>query len=679
LINTQTMARGGDRGLLLVTTCAILAVVVTIFLILLSPSSNSNGDGGAPAPAPTPPSADCSWCGDLVSRLDGQSAAVKTRATSCVELASRDFVRGTYIIDVPNTCYTLEEDIAFLPSPDTDFRATRAPYASDPAFVLDFPAAILVRAPGVEIDLNGHTISQSREHYIQQRFFAVVELTTPFIDGQGPADFVDGSDPPVAAAHFTLRNGAIGLSSHHGIHGNGAWSVLIENVDIRDYEVGAVALNGMHDVVLSRVRALGTLTHVPVLGTYSSARFIMPFVHRALGAAQQHHAAAKTRLQNAATRLQQLMDHVFADVVRTGDIDEAAHPEAHALFANPTHLPDGSAGYGFILHAHGVAVNGFECDASDPRHDEMHHIMIADCEVRNTFLHAVEVPVLQEVATGHLQRGPAGDVLRVADLVGTGGAYTGTALSETKLALQNLVNAMGTAAPGTLAIHAVVETWASGQPLALETAVRAGAFRYLRNGDTMFHVNKGAFGIRVGGGHHIAVLRTLVNGVTSTGDASNMNPLPGETPDDAYWTGSHDGGHPAAEPQHGYGGADSVGIAVDAASNTILDAVTIRNVHARLGWSTGFYVFNDAKDTIVGDAAIFNVTAHADPTVKVRAPKQPRAVGIVVTTDAEKPTYLGTLEIDGVEAGRIGMACNELLENTRIDGCASPDTNFYTL
>jgi hypothetical protein len=675
------MARGKDRGLFFITLCAVLAFVVAIFLILLlSPNSGNNGEGGG-EPAAAPPSTKCSWCDDLLSRLDGQNEAVRARATSCVGLTSSDFARGTYIVDVPNTCYTLEEDIAFRPSPDTDFRATRAPYAGDPAFVLDFPAAILVRASGVEINLNGHELSQSREHYIQQRFFAAIELTTPFIDGQGPADFVDGSNPPAVAAHFTLRNGAIGLSSHHGVHGNGAWSVLIEDVDIRDYEVGAVALNGAHDVVLRRVRALGTFAHVPVLGTYSSARFLMPFVRRALGAAQAGHPAT-IRLQNAAGRLQQLMGHVFGDVVRTGAIDKAVHPEAHSLFANPARLPDGSAGYGFILHAHGVAVNGFECESTDTKHDAMHHILIVDCEVRDTRLHAVEVPVLQEVASGHLQRGPAGDVLRVADLVGPGGAYAGTALSETKLALQGLVTAAGTSMPhtfGTLAIHAVVEAWARGETLALNTAVRAGAFRYVRNGDTMFHVNKGAFGIRVGGGHHIAVLRTLVGGVVSTGDTSNMDPLPGETPDDAYWTGPHDGGHPAAEPQHGYGGADAVGIAVAAASNTILDAVTVRGVHARLGWSTGLYVFNDAKDTIVGDMAIFNITAHPDPTVKVRAPKQPRAVGVAVTTDAEKPAYLGTLEIDGVEAGRIGMACNELLENTRIDGCAAPDTNFYTM
>ena len=658
--------------------CIMLILLVAVFVALIQhvPPSPPPGNNATLV-------SECDWCDDLRDRLSSMSSELSNgkarEAHACTHLKARDFDDGTYIVNTADTCYVLDEDVVFNPAEAHDFRATREPYASDPAFVLDFPMAIFVRAPGVTIDLGGHEIRQSRAHNVQQRFFAVIELTTPFIAGQGPADFVQGTTP-TGAARFVLRNGRLGLSSHHGVHGNGAWSVLIEDVDIVDYDVGAIALNGMHDVHLRKVRALGTSKTVPVLGTYSSARFLMPFVQKALAAASA--SPEKTRLANAAATLSALMGQVLADVKATGRINKANHAAAYALFGIPSGIPDGSASYGILLHAHGVAVNGFECDRSDARHDKLHHILIEDCDILNTRLDAVEVPVLQEVATSKLQRGPAGDVLRVADLVDTnnGKGYAGTALSDVKIALQEVVNTLASSDGfGTLAAHPMVVAWAAGDVNALATAVSGGAFRYMRNGDNMFHVNKGAFGIRVGGGHHIAIVRTTVNGVVNVGAPANMDPLPGESADDAYWTGGHDGGHPAADPQHGYGGADAVGIAVAASSNVLIDATTIRNVHARAGWSTGVYVFNDAAYTHLHDTGIFNITAHPNVALKITGPKQPRAVGVAVTTDAHKPTYSGSFDVDEVKVGRIGMACNTLVENTGIDGCAPPETNCYSL
>lgn len=677
----KKMASRGLGTLILFAIFSLTVLVVATFVIVVK-----NGGGIDPPATVTVPSTLCDWCGDLTARIaDVASPESRTRdAGACATLTQSDFDAGTFIADAPDACYTLGENIVFHPAPHKDFRATDEPYASDPAFVLDFPAAILVRAAGVSIDLAGHEIRQSRTHYVQQRFFAVVELTTPFIAGQGPADFVRGT-APVEAARFTLRNGRVGLSSHHGIHGNGAWSVLIEDVDIANYEVGAVAFNGVHDMVLRRVRALGTLSRVPVLATYSSARFMMPFVHRAVEAGRASSIGAvrgvADRLAAKGARLQSLMDDVATDVSSSGVIDKSRHGEAYALFGNPSGLPDGSASYGFIVHAHGVAVNGFECDRSDARNDHLHHILIEDCEVRNTLLHAVEVPVLQEVSSNNIQRGPAGDVLRVADLVSEGGgtAYAGTALSETKIALAEVVAAARLEGYGTLAVSPTVMRWSRGEASVLADAVASGAFRYMRNCDNMFHVNKGAFGIRIGGGHHIAVRRTSVNGVANTGDSANFDPLPGETAEDAYWTSGEDGGHPAADPQHGYGGADAHGIAIAAAAGVVLDAVTIRNVHARAGWAAALYIFNGAADVTVNDAGIFNVTAMTDPNLRIAGPKQPRAVGISVTTDAEPPTYTGTLEIKNIGAGRIGMACNKLVDNTGVDACSPAETNFYAL
>ncbi len=77
---------------------------------------------------------------------------------------------------------------------------------------------------------------------------------------------------------MVIRNGTLGVSSHHGIHGLGAQTVVLENLVIRDFEVAAVHLNGAADVTLRNVVVGPSTRDVPVGGTYSAARFILPYV-----------------------------------------------------------------------------------------------------------------------------------------------------------------------------------------------------------------------------------------------------------------------------------------------------------------------------------------------------------------------------------------------------------------
>ena len=58
------------------------------------------------------------------------------------------------------------------------------------AYGIGFFATISVIASDVVINLNGHTLEQSEEHALLQRFHSLIELgSQPFIHGQGPHDF----------------------------------------------------------------------------------------------------------------------------------------------------------------------------------------------------------------------------------------------------------------------------------------------------------------------------------------------------------------------------------------------------------------------------------------------------------------------------------------------------------
>ena len=66
--------------------------------------------------------------------------------------------------------------------------------------------------------INGKTLQQSPAHALQQRFFALIEAgSAPFPVGIGPGNFGASFK---AASELLVKNGALGLSSHHGIHGN---------------------------------------------------------------------------------------------------------------------------------------------------------------------------------------------------------------------------------------------------------------------------------------------------------------------------------------------------------------------------------------------------------------------------------------------------------------------------
>ena len=156
-----------------------------------------------------------------------------------IELTQNDFTEGTVRITKPGI-YILKENIIFNPNQSNDFfprmnQLEKFPMGNSGPFHLGFFAAITVESDNVMIDLNGKTIKQSALHNIEQRFYAHIELaSSPFIPNQGPGDFGKTIKIP---KNVCIMNGTLGLSSHHGIHGNKMENVVIHNVVFKDFEV----------------------------------------------------------------------------------------------------------------------------------------------------------------------------------------------------------------------------------------------------------------------------------------------------------------------------------------------------------------------------------------------------------------------------------------------------------
>ena len=105
-------------------------------------------------------------------------------------LYNKDFENGTYLIENAGY-YVLKENIVFNPNPNDDYfpKPSQQKYQT-PGFSLGFFAVIAIYASGVYLDLNGFTISASKEFALQQRFFSIIELANaPFIFSEGPGVF----------------------------------------------------------------------------------------------------------------------------------------------------------------------------------------------------------------------------------------------------------------------------------------------------------------------------------------------------------------------------------------------------------------------------------------------------------------------------------------------------------
>jgi len=334
-----------------------------------------------------------------------------------IYLYQTDFDEGTYLLDKPGY-YILAEDIVFNPNPDV----LPAKYNTS-AFSLGFFAVMAIYSDNVYLNLDGHSIKASEEFALQQRFFSIIELAnSPFIPAQGPSDFTTESSFK-AANNVFIRKGKLGRSSHHGIHGNMATNVLLEKLTIKDFEFVGLALNGGENIISHKIIIKDNKQDIPVLATYSAARFAAKFARIMLTKSLSNEQ--KQELKKRLTNLQNEMDKTFNEIKNTGETTSE-------LFRNKTGLADGNS-YGFLIKNRGVAVNEFEYSG-----EKVNNVLVRKVHVSNIKCKVDEVICLSQKEDKGAQNDVAGAVFQIDKLKDENGKYKGTVLSELQLYLAEL-------------------------------------------------------------------------------------------------------------------------------------------------------------------------------------------------------------------------------------------------
>lgn len=516
-----------------------------------------------------------------------------------IHLSQSDFNTGTYRIQKPGI-YVLSEDIVFNPNPENDYK----PYPNDPRynqppqlvgthyskpFSLGFFAAITIECNQVCIDLNGHSISQSKAHALQQRFYANIDLaSTPFLPNQGPGDFGPTIHP---GKRCWIKNGVLGLSSHYGIHGNNASAIILENLIIRDFEVAGIALNGGSLLFLRNIK-IGPARHdIPVLATYSAGRFLLQYVDALLGM-NLLTSAITTQLKSKRDLLNQAMTKVFQEVLTMGRTTDP-------VFHNPTGLLDGLM-YGVLIHPPGVAINDFVDNNFNGNFSE--NVFLSNIRIKNIQTKADEVVGVSLADGTGYQLDPSNSVFRITEVTAPNGTYRGNVLTDLQIAFAQAVQSLGDKLPagaqGKMTITPDLVKWATTPGMTLNDLFQLPGkkYHYKCSSDSMLHLTKGNVGFRLDGVKSFVMKRCILSKLINTGPLGSEIAGP--------YRLSHD-----KQERPGYRGADCTGINFSRCSNGYLKCVALSQVRSYNGEARGIRLINSCHHLFGHQLILDSITA----------------------------------------------------------------------
>jgi len=488
-----------------------------------------------------------------------------------------------------------------------------------------FFAGIAVECDDVIIELNGFTISQKFEFYLQQRFFSLIELANKlFISGQGPGNF---GGVLYTASNVIVQNGILGLSSHHGIHGNYATNIVIQNLVIKNFEVGGISLNGFDNVVIQNVEIGPNYENVPVTGIYSQGRVMLDrlrsvYENNPDGTIQFGNRDGKYTAYDVESELEAQMDMAFKYVENIEDYESLTDENddnyvrwkaVKADFVNPRKLPVGSTVYGIFLNANGASVFGVglapgTSDAATLKNVQIHNL-------RNEPWETVRYRLI---------RGPFNDLLDLGRVVSpnlddrSAAQYVGSAYSDAQMAINQLSDDWGVLGHALLTDE--VLSWVQG-----EASLTSDDPIYC-NSDVMLHVTKGIFGLRIDNVNSVNIDTVEISHLHNLGEL-------GSEYCGTYWKSTNGGHHNQNYPiQMAYTGTEAHAFTI-IGSNGAVRNVKISDVISARGDAFGIQIFPSNNLKIGGDILISDIHAGAyitkdDVTEPYLPNKMPRSCAI---------------------------------------------------
>lgn len=544
-------------------------------------------------------------------------------------LYAADFAPGTLRIKEPGT-YILMEDVEFDwnagdISDDPNAYGAWWPSENDEnypgwgetreSYFMGFFAGITIECDNVIIDLNGHKLAQSKAFFYQQGFFSDIEVQSqPFIPGQGVGFF--GSDP-MFPENVVIKNGYLGRTSHHCIHGNYNKNMLIEDIVCSDFSTHGIQLNGFEGVTLRNVEVGPSNDEQYLASEYTHYRFVLERLRKVIeeenptDTIQFVDRDAAVGLDELREKLQNEMNYAFKYVVlgEEGDDSDPEWVEAKKVFISSSGYGYGASVYGVFLSYPGANVLSYHINSKISNTATLENVYIHDISHKTKEYVGLRTDLRMFVnsfnAPLHLQY-LIGDEL-FSQYIADGGLqnfessmhYVGNILTDVTIALHEIAQNWGRLQIMYLLSDELV-AWAKGvdPTVALGDATQ-GEIQYLCAVDGMIHAAKGAFGLRIDGVDSVSIDTMTIENIAEYADLGYE--MCGPCSKCAF---------EARTPyQIGYAGNMAQGISADYATNMKVKDLTIRNVASGTGRAIGFSVWPGTEVTLDGTILVQDIKA----------------------------------------------------------------------
>lgn len=553
-----------------------------------------------------------------------------------IPLSQKDFTYGTYRITTPGYYY-LTENIYFNPNApdlynqylldvekgDLDWMPTKKQIDNGDydhsSFVIGFYAAITIETDNVLLDLNSFTIEQHPLHYLQQRFFQVIQLNnSPFIVGQGPTgSFSDSSFN--ATKNIIIKNGRIGKTSHYAIHGNENQNIILEDLLIENFEAGGIALNNVDNIVIKNVIIQNSEQQVPVFGNYSALRNTKHTFHNCdINIMENTNFAGEPAIEIFKNLLKLerriVNNYIISNYKSISNplINDEIEKEIKESFHNSSGLPDGSVITGIQITPRGVAIGAFQkkndilnpcCVKSEQNISQTQEFLKRSSNVYlfNVKIHNLKVKTREIIHCEYQNKkivGIFGDVVNMLKIMDKKGYYKQNPLNNCACCLAKVLKNHNMNIITTLNIPDWLIEWSESKEKF--SKYKKDGLKFIFGNDIMAHINKGILGIRIGGTDNINLHNVNIQKIYNKGPQS----LQGEYfKQQQTITGIT---NLQQETNNVYGGILAIGLIFSVCSNIYGNNIKIRNVKSN---------HNEDYNILYNDSEKINYLNYQEPVL----------------------------------------------------------------
>jgi hypothetical protein len=303
-----------------------------------------------------------------------------------------------------------------------------------------------------------------------------------------------------------IKNGHLGKTSHHSIHSPGySKNIILYDLTIEEFAVGAIHLNGAHNVYMNNISIDNKNMVIKFNSLLSQSQFILPFLEQIDENEIILLEGVEKSVKTIKTKIRTDIDNAFKSI---------REPELYPysednIFYNKDGLDANM--YGIVLNTNGIAVNDLKPLKTDNSIGN-NNIVLRNVSVKNIVSKGSEVLLLStqqnaEEAYGKGGfTGPVGDVFDFIRCKDANGYYKGNCLSDAQLTIAKFLPNTRTNIP-----KAIIE-WADGTSK-IQDIIENEKYYVIRGRDSMAHVMKGNIGIFCSQTYRMILQNIIINNV----------------------------------------------------------------------------------------------------------------------------------------------------------------------